>query len=248
MLASVASMLLARICASRLHLRPLRTALPAQTSLRRLCSADSSTKPVAPLPSATNQTLEPPLPQPQPPVPIYHFAYIRHLRMLLRFKVLQLGLGVSLFLPAMTVYESGGALTGSEVGLLAAVVGGTVAAGGSLSWYCQRLVGELSWRPDERVLRVSTLNVWGHRENRDVPLALLPELVAPSFVPSDESPTPLHEKRRTILLHLGEQRTYLLMLHRPSLRDPRAVFDLLEGRVPPRWREAAPETKVGEQV
>ena len=105
--------MLARICASRLHLRPVKTLLPAQTSLRRLCSADSSTKPVAPLSSAPNEASEPPLPLPQQPVPIYHFAYIRHLRMLLRFKVLQLGAGVSLFLPAMTVYESGGALTGS---------------------------------------------------------------------------------------------------------------------------------------
>lgn len=236
-----------RIFGSRLHLRPLRSVLPVHASLRRLCSADDSTKPAAQLPSAPNQASEPPPPpQPQPPVPIYHFAYIRHLRMLLRFKVLQLGAGVSLFLPAMTVYESGGALTGSQVGLLAAVVVGTVAAGGSLSWYCQRLVGELSWRPDERALRVSTLNVWGHRENRDFPLALLPELLAPSFVPSEDAATPLHEKRRSIPLHLGEQRTYLLLLHRPSLRDPRAVFDLLEGRVPPHWTMTS-ETKLGDR-
>lgn len=233
--------MLARILTNRLQRHAL---LPTQASLRRLCSA--GTKAAAPLTSAPNQASKPPPPLPpltQPPEPIYHFAYIRHLRMLLRFKVLQLGMGVSLVLPAMTVYESGGALTGSQVGLLAAVVGGTVAAGGSLSWYCQRLVGELSWRPDARALRVSTLNVWGHRENRDVPLALLPGLLAPSFEPSDDAPTPLHGKRRYIQLHLGEERTYLLLLHRQSLRDPRAVFALLEGRVPPHWT-TAPGCKV----
>ena len=125
--------------------------------------------------------------------------------------------------------------TAGQAAVLGGVVVGTITAGGSMSWYCQRLVGELSWRPAERVLRVSTLNVWGNREDRDVPVAQLAPLLAPSFVPSAEVETPLHEKRWMLPLHLGEERSYILPLHRRSFRQPTAVFELLEGRVPEAW-------------
>ena len=52
--------------------------------------------------------------QPQPVV-LYHFSYVRHLRQLLRMKVLQLGAGVGVFLPVGSVLSSGGVLTVGEV-------------------------------------------------------------------------------------------------------------------------------------
>ena len=83
-------------------------------------------------------------------------------------QVLQLGAGVGVLVPVASVLGSGVALSGSELGLLGGVVAGTVACGASMSWYCERFVGELSWQPAARALRVSTLSVWGSRTDRDI--------------------------------------------------------------------------------
>ena len=47
--------------------------------------------------------------------------------------------------------------------------------------------------------QVSTLNVWGNRSDRDLPIGRLATLLAPSFVPSEEIPTPLDENQRSYL-------------------------------------------------
>ena len=88
--------------------------------------------------------------------------------------------------PVASVLGSGAALSGSELGVMGGILAGTVACGASMSWYCERFVGELSWQPAARALRVSTLNVWGNRKDRDIPVAQLASLLAPSFVPSEE--------------------------------------------------------------
>ena len=103
-----------------------------------------------------------------------------------RVQVLQLGAGVGVLFPVASVLGSGAALSGSELGVMGGILAGTVACGASMSWYCERFVGELSWRPAARALRVSTLNVWGNRKDRDIPVAQLASLLAPSFVPSEE--------------------------------------------------------------
>ena len=100
-------------------------------------------------------------------------------------QVLQLGAGVGVLFPVASVLGSGAALSGSELGVMGGILAGTVACGASMSWYCERFVGELSWRPAARALRVSTLNVWGNRKDRDIPVAQLASLLAPSFVPSE---------------------------------------------------------------
>lgn len=105
----------------------------------------------------------PPPSDPSAPVRLYRFAHVRVLRALLRLKVLQLGVGVGVLYPAATLLARGDALTLFDGGVLAAVVGGTVVVGGTMSWYCERLVGEASWLPSERALRISTLSMWGAR-------------------------------------------------------------------------------------
>ena len=151
------------------RLGALRLAAPWKA--RALCSSLASAAPTA---------------APVPPRVLYHFHYVRHLRQLLRMKVLQLGAGVGVLVPVVSVLGSGGALSGGEVGLMGGIVAGTVAVGASMSWYCERFVGEICWLPAARALRVSTLNVWGNRTDRDIPLAQLAPLLAPSFVPSED--------------------------------------------------------------
>ena len=65
-------------------------------------------------------------------------------------QVLQLGAGVGVLFPVASVLGSGAALSGSELGVMGCILAGTVACGASMSWYCERFVGELSWRPAAR--------------------------------------------------------------------------------------------------
>ena len=101
-----------------------------------------------------------------------------------RVQVLQLG-AVGVFFRS-SVLGSGAARRGRARGGLGGRLAGTVACGASRSWDCERFVGELSRPPAARALRVSTLNVWGNRKDRDIPIAQLASLLAPSFVPSEE--------------------------------------------------------------
>ena len=82
---------------------------------------------------------------------------------------------------------------------------------------------------------MSTLTVWGHRDDRDIPLPLLAELLAPSFIPTEDEPTPFTSRSRAMPLQLGEERQYMLLLHSPSVRDAYLLAELLEGRLPAEW-------------
>ena len=103
---------------------------------------------------------------------LYRFAYIKSLRALLRVKLLHLSLPVAMGIPTLKLVSEG-IPTLADGGMLAAMVGGTVAAASTLSWYCERLVGELAWLPKrgtrrEDILRVSTLSMWGERRDHDI--------------------------------------------------------------------------------
>lgn len=78
---------------------------------------------------------------------------------MLRMKVLQLGVGVGVLLPAGSFIGSGAQMGAAEFGALGAVVVGTIGAGSTMSWYCERLAGEITWRPLQQALRVSTLTM-----------------------------------------------------------------------------------------
>eukprot|EP00966_Prymnesium_polylepis_P225628 5219404-Prymnesium_polylepis.2 len=82
-------------------------------------------------------------------------------------QVLQIGVGFGVLLPAGSIVATSGQLTGTEVAFLAGLTGGALGLTRSLSWFCERLIGEISWRPAQRALRISTLTMWGNRRDRD---------------------------------------------------------------------------------
>lgn len=112
---------------------------------------------------------------------IYRFKFVRGLRQLLRMKVsflhaqpsgharlihhvccqiLQLGLGVGVIAPVFLICGGGGqGLDPTGIMTLVGITTGTLGAASTMSWYCQRLACEISWRPVERVLRISTLTM-----------------------------------------------------------------------------------------
>ncbi len=105
----------------------------------------------------------------QPAKLLYKFAWVKSLRMLLRMKVLQIAGGLGFVVPAATLIgTSGGGHLG--VGGLAALSAGVIAVASTCSWYCQRLVQELRVVGGSQ-LRISTLSMWGHRQDRDVNIA-----------------------------------------------------------------------------
>lgn len=119
---------------------------------------------------------------------LYRFSHIRALRAALRVKVFHLAVPVAVGVPTMSVAAAGTLPSLAEGGMIAAVVGGTLVAGSTLSWYCERLVGELKWIPDgdEPTLRVSTLTMWGHRHDRDLPLS---QLLSDGFITQPATPS-----------------------------------------------------------
>ena len=65
---------------------------------------------------------------------LYKFSHIPLVRAVLRVKVLQLGVGVGVLLPTVSLVATGGSISLAEGATLAAIVGGTLAAGSTLSW------------------------------------------------------------------------------------------------------------------
>ena len=179
------------------------------------------------------------------PVRLYRFGYILPLRALLRVKVVQLALGVGVVLPVLSVLASGTLPTLAEGAVVAAVSGGTIAAAGTMSWYCERIVGELTWRPVSRTLRVSTLTMFGDR--RDVDLTA-EELSSDGFVEEDEEHTNFlgedSEDRypQTSLVPLDMcGKTYIFVWGKRHVSRPDSLADLLVRRMWPRVTVTAAE-------
>ena len=74
-------------------------------------------------------------------------------------QVLQLGLGMGVFVPAGAALGGFGEVGAAGAATVTGVMAGTIGVAGTMSWYCERLVGEISWRPAERALRISTLTM-----------------------------------------------------------------------------------------
>lgn len=161
------------------------------------------------------------------PIRLYRFQQIKILRALLRVKVLQLGAGVCVFLPSASIISNGGLPSLAEGSLVAAVVGGTIVAGSTMSWYTERIVGEMAWLPARNSLRVSTLTMWGDRRDVDLTVDKLKEdgLSIPAPALDDEigeyptpGPVPIELCGKTYICIWGEQ----------HVQEPEAMARLLK--------------------
>mmetsp|Transcript_25474 Transcript_25474/g.38398 ORF Transcript_25474/g.38398 Transcript_25474/m.38398 type:complete len:124 (+) Transcript_25474:3-374(+) len=96
----------------------------------------------------------------------------------------------------------------------------------SLSWYCRRLAGEISWK--EGTLRVSTLTMWGHRHDEYITEKRLSELgfSAERTEGNDQIPP-------EGLLNLTlDEHTFLLFNSERHIKDPQALGRLASGKLP----------------
>ena len=174
-------------------------------------------------------------------------------RTLVRFKVFQL-MGVSsLVVPLTAVFSNEPVATGTAAAV-AAVVGGAGACSLALQYYASRYVGELSMirargtkhGANHRTrVRISTMDFWGHRVDkdfdpadvlpplRDLPADALGEMASQMFVPLDVVGSHQH----------------VLSLRHGDLRDKKRLFALLTGEgleLPKAWRDED-ESKVGSE-
>ena len=173
---------------------------------------------------------------------LYRFAHVKALSALLRLKGLHLTAGVAVLLPTYSVVTSGGlgSLGIAEAATLLAVVTGTIGAGTTLSWYCERIVGELSYRrktsSGPASLRVSTLTMWGGRVDRDF---LVAELVTREGFTPFRSPAAIaatgispYPAQGFVPLDLGGK-TYIFLWGRKHVLQPDALATVLVARALP---------------
>lgn len=163
------------------------------------------------------------LPAP-PPTLIYRFAWVKSLRMLMRMKVLQIGGGLGLVLPATQLLGPSGAHSAAELGALAGLSCGIMAFASTCSWYCERLVQELRVLDGHR-LRISTLTMWGHRKDREFELSAC----EPTY--GLGGPEAAEAANAMVPLHVGGT-TFLLITHPLNLVQPHALRRLLCGLPP----------------
>ena len=172
-----------------------------------------------------------------PPIRLYRFADVQSLRAFLRVKAVQLVAGVGVLLPVSSVLSSGAMPTLAEGATVAAVTGGTLVAAGTLSWYMERIVGELTWRPRSRSLVVSTLTMLGERRDTHITTE---ELAADGFIEEDAAQTAMlienddrHPESTLVPLEmLGK--TYVFVWGRKHVVQLDALADLLVRRQWPR--------------
>lgn len=169
----------------------------------------------------------------QSSIRLYRFMYIKPLRAFLRVKAVQLVAGVGVALPVLSVFSSGAVPTLAEGATVAAVTGGTLVAAGTLSWYMERIVGELAWRPRTRSLVVSTLTMWGDRRDE---LITAEELAADGFIEEVAAQTAMlmengdrYPDRTLVPLSLCGK-TYVFVWGRKHVAQPNALADLIVRR------------------
>ena len=93
----------------------------------------------------------------------------------------------------------------------------------TLSWYCERIVGELSWLPAERALRVSTLTMWGERCDLDLPHQVL---LAQGFAPTPAREYDEYPVNGFVPLQL-DGKTYMVVWGRKHVIHADALANLL---------------------
>ena len=175
---------------------------------------------------------------------LYRGPWLLTFRTLVRFKVFQL-MGVSsLVVPLTAVFSNEPVATGTAAAV-AAVVGGAGACSLALQYYASRYVGELSMvrargtkhGTNHRTrVRISTMDFWGHRVDkdfdpadvlpplRDLPADALGEMASQMFVPLDVVGSHQH----------------VLSLRHGDLKDKKRLFALLTGdglELPKTWKE-----------
>jgi len=111
--------------------------------------------------------------------------------MLLRMKVLQIGGGLGVVIPATQLFSVTAIDNTFELGVVAGLSVGAVAVASTCSWYCERLVQELRLEGGGKRLRVSTLTMVSEHEAR-----LRERCYFQPTLPSHPCPVGQQERRR----------------------------------------------------
>jgi len=102
-------------------------------------------------------------------VVLYKWPYIKHFRLLSRFKIYQLAV-MTAALPYLAQLYKAGTVTSYTMGCGFVGAFGTAGILLVMSHYFMRVVGEMTYDPENSVLRISRLTFWGNRQELYVPL------------------------------------------------------------------------------
>jgi len=145
--------------------------------------------------------------------------------MLVRLKLLQLSGAASIVLPVALVMN-GAELSTFEMLGLGALAGGTAGASGSLWYFSNRYIGQISMnasKPDQVLF--STMDFWGNRQDEDIAIR-------------DIEP-PLRDMSRAQMAHVAAQpfmhlnvlnkRQFYISMRHGDIRDRELLLKILQG-------------------
>ena len=159
------------------------------------------------------------------PVKLYRGPRMRLFRVLVRFKIAQLGAIGALATPALAATADARAAPALVAVALAAGLG-SAACGAATQYYASRYVGELALTRDGRALRVSTMDFWGNRVDEDFDVATR---VTPPLAGLTREDLEALASRAFVPLDVVGARQFVVSLRHGELVDRERLFDVLSG-------------------
>ena len=159
------------------------------------------------------------------PVKLYRGPQMRLFRVLVRFKIAQLGAIGALATPARAATADATAAPSLVAAAVAAGLG-SAACGAATQYYASRYVGELALTRDGRALRVSTMDFWGNRVDEDFDVATR---VTPPLAGLTREDLEALASRAFVPLDVVGARQFVVSLRHGELVDRERLFDVLSG-------------------
>ena len=159
------------------------------------------------------------------PVKLYRGPQMRLFRVLVRFKIAQLGAIGALATPALAATADATAAPSLVAAAVAAGLG-SAACGAAVQYYASRYVGELALTRDGRALRVSTMDFWGNRVDEDFDVATR---VTPPLAGLTREDLEALASRAFVPLDVVGARQFVVSLRHGELVDRERLFDVLSG-------------------
>ena len=156
---------------------------------------------------------------------LYRGPQMRLFRVLVRFKIAQLGAIGALATPARAATADATAAPSLVAAAVAAGLG-SAACGAATQYYASRYVGELALTRDGRALRVSTMDFWGNRVDEDFDVATR---VTPPLAGLTREDLEALASRAFVPLDVVGARQFVVSLRHGELVDRERLFDVLSG-------------------
>ena len=151
-------------------------------------------------------------------VVLYRWPYVKHFRLLSRFKIYQLAV-MTAALPYLAHLYKVGTVTSHTMGSGFVGTFGTAGVLLVISHYFMKVVGEITYDPENSVLRISVLTFWGNRQELYIPLE--------QIVQFNESQTNVGGTFQRLKVE-GRKDNFFYSLRHGQIRDLKLLCEVLK--------------------